>query len=550
VQQLSAQPRVTDLPMRLATNDVPAQAPPAQVNNEPPATTIAQSSFFSSPDQTATNIASALSNEQPLTTLAETKLSSLPNLVKPQAAQADSPVLEAKLPAQSTFNTNTAVENSMRQSQPLSTLVNTQSPNAVLTQSTSAPAAPQRYFQVNDAMSMPTREVFVAPAKVKKVDVPVFPQASLNGRSAKVNSVPAKSTFTAPSAGIVETNVSSRMAQATPGNHSSALFIANAQIGEMPGDLASTPSPAVSAATSSKPLFTAPSVSLANARMAQATAGSHTESRLMADAQIGELPGYIAPKPVSTPRHMVSQRPLFTAPDAPTMASSRIASANISGTWGYQHNTRETVKTTKPQIAFLPKFNSTPKNDSFASITVSPVSTKVQVSEMSQSWPAVYYAKQNERLSAIAERYGMPIEVLAKNNNLQKNAILTAGEKIKMPRNLQITYNGKALHSDVSSMLVGTTSVAAFRFLFEQQGGKVTWDSASQTVHARNGDTEVSLTIGSDQAMINQKTTMMDMAAFLLSGRTMVPVRLFEKSLNAHVTWDPSTGRMFMAMAG
>jgi hypothetical protein len=69
-------------------------------------------------------------------------------------------------------------------------------------------------------------------------------------------------------------------------------------------------------------------------------------------------------------------------------------------------------------------------------------------------------------------------------------------------------------------------------------------------VRAKNGDSEITLTIGSDQAMVNQKTVMMDMAAFLLSGRTMVPVRLFEKSLNAHVTWDPSTGRMFMAMAG
>jgi hypothetical protein len=550
VQQSSAQPRVTDLPMRLATNDVPAQTSPAQVDNALPATTIAQSNFFSSPDQTATNTTSALSNEQPLTTLAETKLSLLPNTVKPQAANTDSPVLEAKLPAQSTFNTSTAVENSMRQSQPLSTLINTQSPNAVLTQSTSAPAAPQRYFQVNDAMSMPTNEVFVAPAKVKQVNVPVFPQALLNVHSAKVNSVPAKSTFTAPSAGMTDVNVSSRMTQAIPGSHSSSTLMANAQIGSLPGYVASKAVAPVT--TSGAPLSTATSASLANTRMAEATSGSHKASRLMADAQIGTLPGYVAPKPVSAPRHIVSSQPLFTAPDAPAMASSRIASANISGkSWGYQHSTQnESVKTTKPQIAFLPKFNSTPKNDSFASITVSPVSTKMQVSEMSQSWPAVYQAKQHERLSAIAAHYGLPVEVLAKNNNLQNGAILTAGQKIKMPRNLQVTYNGKAMHSDVSSMLVGTTSVAAFRFLFEQQGGKVTWDPASQTVHAKNGDNEVSLTIGSDQAMINQKSVMMDMAAFLLSGRTMVPVRLFEKSLNAHVTWDPSTGRMFVAMAG
>src|SRR5690606_344608 len=109
--------------------------------------------------------------------------------------------------------------------------------------------------------------------------------------------------------------------------------------------------------------------------------------------------------------------PLFTAPDTSTAASSRIASANIMGnSWGYQRKTHnELGQSTKPQIAFLPKFNSTPKADSFASITVSPASTKLQVSEMSQSWPAVYQARQQERLSVIAARYGLPVEVLAKN---------------------------------------------------------------------------------------------------------------------------------------
>src|SRR5690606_19038869 len=127
----------------------------------------------------------------------------------------------------------------------------------------------------------------------------------------------------------------------------------------------------------------------------------------------------------------------------------------------------ETGHSTKPQIAFLPKFNAKPRNDALASITVSPVSTKMQVSETSGSWPAVYQARQAEKLSALAQRYGLPVEVLAKNNNLKNAAVLTAGQKIKMPRNLQVTYNGKPMHSDVSSMLVGTTSVAAFRFLFE-----------------------------------------------------------------------------------
>jgi LysM repeat protein len=558
-----AQPRVTDLPMRFASNDAPAQpvasiaTPSAPMPTIPPVATLAQPSLFASSNETSTSSLLSLSNEQPLTTIAETKMAALPNTIKTQAQATETslPVREAKLPELPVFNNNTAIENSARQSPPISTLINTLSPHARLSQSTFEQVAPQRYFQVNDALSMPQdKKSIPTSANVKNASVPVFPKASLNPRPVKTLD---KSTFTAPFVGMTNTKVLSRMAQANPGSHISASLMANAQIGALPGYVAPKAIAAPAVVSSSEPLFTTSPVSMTNTRMAQANPGNHISTNLMANVQIGALPGYVAPKPVlakpvSAAHHIVSSHPLFTVPDISMDATSRIASANISGkSWRYQHNAqKESGQSTKPQIAFLPKFNSKTKVDSFASITISPVSTKMQVSEMSQSWPAVYQARQQEELSAIAARYGLPVEVLAKNNNLKKGAILTAGQKIKMPRNLQVTYNGKALHSDVRSMLVGTTSVAAFRFLFEQQGGKVSWDSANQTVRAKNGDSEITLTIGSDQAMVNQKTVMMDMAAFLLSGRTMVPVRLFEKSLNAHVTWDPSTGRMFMAMAG
>ena len=49
--------------------------------------------------------------------------------------------------------------------------------------------------------------------------------------------------------------------------------------------------------------------------------------------------------------------------------------------------------------------------------------------------------------------------------------------------------------------------------------------------------------------MVNRKDVMMDLAAFLLSGRTMVPVRFFEQALHAQVDWDPTSGRLYVAMS-
>jgi LysM repeat protein len=540
-----AQPRVTPLPMRLASNDVktPSAAAPVSTQNDPPKTTIAQPNLFASSDETALT-STATDDGQPLTTLAESKVSSLPaiaNSGNPETTKSASSVREAALPPQTAPTKKTAVENNMRQAQPLSTIINTLSPGSVLTPSGFTQTARERSFPVQDAMSMPVNKVHVAASA--KFDLPVFPQASLNTHAPKA--APVKSTFTAPSVDIADANLTSRIAPAVQSDHTAPTLMANART--------AMTSHYVAVTNSSRPLSTASLGSLANSRMTPAIQGKYNSSRLMADAQLGTLPGYVAPKPVSTStlRPTVSGRPLFTAPDV-SLTSSRIASANVSGkAWGYQRPANsELGQSTKPQVAFLPKFNTKSTSNALVSITVSPVSSKMQVAETTHSWPAVYQARQAEKLSAIAQRYGLPVEVLARNNNLKNAAVLTAGQKIKMPRNLQVTYNGKPMQSDVSSMLVGTTSVAAFRFLFEQQGGKVTWDAATQTVHAKNGNNEITLTIGSNQAVVNQKNVMMDMAAFLLSGRTMVPVRLFEKSLNVQVTWDPSTGRMFMAMAG
>jgi hypothetical protein len=123
------------------------------------------------------------------------------------------------------------------------------------------------------------------------------------------------------------------------------------------------------------------------------------------------------------------------------------------------------------------------------------------------------------------------------------------GAKVRLPQQLVVMSGGKPVTGDVGSMLVGSTAVTPFRFLFEEQGGSMTWDGAQQRVTAKKGALQVNLTIGSDKAIVNQKEVMMDLAAFLLSGRTMVPVRFFEDALQAEVEWEPSTGRLYIAMA-
>jgi LysM repeat protein len=171
----------------------------------------------------------------------------------------------------------------------------------------------------------------------------------------------------------------------------------------------------------------------------------------------------------------------------------------------------------------------------------------IVVSPMQPLETTAYTAMRDESLLAIADRFKMPLSVVAAANGLAPNAQVTKGTQLFIPRSLQVSYKGQPITGDVAPLLIGQTSVGAFRFLFEKQGGTLSWDAENQQVHAKNDKYEVTLTIGSDKAMVNQKEEMMDMAAFLLSGRTMVPIRFFESALNAKVEWEPSTGRIYVA---
>lgn len=197
-----------------------------------------------------------------------------------------------------------------------------------------------------------------------------------------------------------------------------------------------------------------------------------------------------------------------------------------------------------PHLAALPDL--APHNRSQrAAITVTPAQSGLAV----QSVPIVHIAQRDETLAAIARRYKLPVAVLATHNKLSHGARVKTGHKVLLPQPLVVTYQGRPVTGDVASMMVGSMGVTPFRFLFEKQGGKLHWDGKTGRVTARNATHQVTLTIGSEAAVVNKKDVMMDLAAFLLSGRTMVPIRFFEKALQAKVEWEPATGRLFVAMA-
>ena len=232
-----------------------------------------------------------------------------------------------------------------------------------------------------------------------------------------------------------------------------------------------------------------------------------------------------------------------------TVPATRIAAADVNShaviTSAPTPARSTPAQVTRPMAA-LPALPQNRHSSSTPSITVAPGPQWVA---RNGNLPKSYVAQRDEALATVAARFKLPVALLASANNVRPDARLTKGTELQLPQQLVVTMDDKPVTGDVGSMLVGSTAVTPFRFLFEEQGGKMDWNSAQQRVTASRGDLQVTLTIGSSTAMVNQKEVMMDLAAFLLSGRTMVPVRFFEDALHAEVEWEPSTGRLYIAMA-
>ncbi len=203
------------------------------------------------------------------------------------------------------------------------------------------------------------------------------------------------------------------------------------------------------------------------------------------------------------------------------------------------------------RVAALPRPDAARRNRSGASIVAVPLNAPLEISTATAlPVPTSYRAERNTTLRAIAARYGLPVDLVALSNGLPTDAKVAIGTDVKLPRPLQVSYNGAPVTGDAPSMLMGDTAVTAFRFMFEKTGGKMEWDAANQRVIAKKDGREITLTIGSNVAKIGEREVMMELAAFLFQGRTMVPLRFFEEGLNAQVEWNPQTGRLVVAMAG
>jgi hypothetical protein len=77
------------------------------------------------------------------------------------------------------------------------------------------------------------------------------------------------------------------------------------------------------------------------------------------------------------------------------------------------------------------------------------------------------------------------------------------------------------------------------RSMFEQMGATVSFDRASKSVKASKTGSEVQVTLGKNEVLINGESRPLDVPPMMYKGVLLVPIRVISEALGAYVQWVP-----------
>jgi hypothetical protein len=115
---------------------------------------------------------------------------------------------------------------------------------------------------------------------------------------------------------------------------------------------------------------------------------------------------------------------------------------------------------------------------------------------------------------------------------------------------IRVYVDGQPLSFDVPPTMIQGRVLVPLRGIFERLGATVDFDPQTQHIVAVRGPQTVELTIGSRQARVNSNVALLDVPAFTIAGRTMVPLRFISESLGANVQWVEASQTILIGSTG
>jgi Copper amine oxidase N-terminal domain len=91
----------------------------------------------------------------------------------------------------------------------------------------------------------------------------------------------------------------------------------------------------------------------------------------------------------------------------------------------------------------------------------------------------------------------------------------------------------------LAALVRGNTILVPLRSMFEQMGATVSYDPASKSVHVTKSGSDVQVTIGKPEVLINGESRPLDVPPEIYQGSVVVPIRVISEGMGAYVQWVP-----------
>jgi len=111
-----------------------------------------------------------------------------------------------------------------------------------------------------------------------------------------------------------------------------------------------------------------------------------------------------------------------------------------------------------------------------------------------------------------------------------------------------VVVNGQQVGFDQPPVERGGRVFVPLRGVFERLGASVVYDNGQ--INATGNGRNISLHIGSTQAVIDGQTQYVDVAPFLVGSRTLVPLRFVAQALGAAVDWNQGSSTVTITGGG
>jgi len=116
-------------------------------------------------------------------------------------------------------------------------------------------------------------------------------------------------------------------------------------------------------------------------------------------------------------------------------------------------------------------------------------------------------------------------------DNIDLRIILTIGQS-------DVMVYGEVVKNDVAPKIVNDRTMVPIRIVAEALGAEVKWYNAEQPLEISKDDIKMYIKTGSYEAEVDGKTVELDSPAFVENDRAYIPLRFVSENLGAKVEWD------------